>query len=769
MKRLLLILLLAMPAMAQEWAGILSSNRAVDWSNAGVVGGIPDTSAWTQCGATMPSTSTAAQITTRLAGCSANQYVLLGAGTFNLSTGIDIPGHSNVVLRGAGPDQTILAFTNATGCGGWYGTVCVSDSGRQFAYSWTDTQVGGVRSATWSGGYAAGTTSITLSNVGSSGITNGQYIILDEEDDASRTNGFLVCSTGGDCMSEGGPNMRTSNGLKRSRQQFVKVASGCASACSGAGPFNITITPGLYPADWASGKNPGAFWPSAGDSANVGIENLTVDATNALCDSTVSCGVVFLNTVNSWAKNVRTIRATRSHFLIYQSSHVTIRDSYSFGSRSANIMAYGVEAYSAGEWLVENNIFAHMTSPLMLGPSSGGVFAYNYGIDDYVGKTHDFTITGTSLSGNVATYTYTGCTGYGYSCVAGSPFSPQPITVGGTTNGGGIFNVKNAPIKTFSGGASGTFTIDLPHANVGSQAETGTGEAGYLTMAPFIYGGHDSGAMYNLFEGNIGAGINGDAIHGSVESETVFRNYLPGWERGKTAHTQGVRLDAVNHHWNVVGNVMGTSTFHTCYKAYAPFASSPCASGGSPGATNIYNLGEPTSATYSVAEDAYTPASFLAWGNYDTVSGATRWCGNSSSTGWSTTCGSTSEIPTGLTDGHANTVPSTETLPASFYLASKPSWFGATQWPAIGPDVTGGTAIAPDLTEVHTAPGGHAYTTPAEACYYSSTIDSGYPTIFTRGVLAFDAGTCYDGGGPTPQGTKGVRGPAAVRGPGRVR
>src|SRR5271157_4143076 len=107
----------------------------------------------------------------------------------------------------------------------------------------------------------------------------------------------------------------------------------------------------------------------------------------------------------------------------------------------------------------------------------------------------------------------------------------------------------------------------------------------------------------------------------------------------------------------------------------------------------------------------------MRWGNYDVVTGAVRWCGNSSDPGWDTTCSSTSEVPSSLASPNtalSNPVPSTTTLPASFFLpaTAHPSggtglnwWKVCTNWtafptscggtqtqpfPPIGPDVTGG-------------------------------------------------------------------------------
>jgi len=47
----LFLLLFVVPVSAraqQAWSGIISPSRAINWSNAGVIGGIPDAS-WAQC------------------------------------------------------------------------------------------------------------------------------------------------------------------------------------------------------------------------------------------------------------------------------------------------------------------------------------------------------------------------------------------------------------------------------------------------------------------------------------------------------------------------------------------------------------------------------------------------------------------------------------------------------------------------------------------------------------------------------------------------
>ena len=114
---LLLIALLMLPAIAGaqglKSSGIISSSRATDWTQAGAVpgstGSLPDTS-WAQCGSTVSAGTSAATITSDLAACPANTYLMLGPGTFNLSGQIRFPTTGHVVLRGSGAKQHFSCY-----------------------------------------------------------------------------------------------------------------------------------------------------------------------------------------------------------------------------------------------------------------------------------------------------------------------------------------------------------------------------------------------------------------------------------------------------------------------------------------------------------------------------------------------------------------------------------------------------------------------------------------------------------------------------------
>src|SRR5437660_11523197 len=97
----LFALIACLCVQAQNWSGILSPTRAIDWSRAGA-GTIPPRT--TICTTLNPGV-TAAQINTAIANCPSGQTVFLSAGTYNLSGGLTIYNKSNVTLRGAGANQ----------------------------------------------------------------------------------------------------------------------------------------------------------------------------------------------------------------------------------------------------------------------------------------------------------------------------------------------------------------------------------------------------------------------------------------------------------------------------------------------------------------------------------------------------------------------------------------------------------------------------------------------------------------------------------------
>ena len=599
--------LLVVPAAthAQAWSGIIDPSRAVDWSTAGVVGGIPNRT--TICATLSPSGTGTAQINSAIANCPSGQVVFLSAGTYTISGGISFNNHSNVTLRGAGPTQTILQFTGGDNCGGQGGDVCVIN-GTIYWEGSPATQPGGSNAANWTAGYARGTTQITLDNV--SNLSVGNTLILDQANDTVDNGQMLVCDVSPICRQETSSPGRIINGVEYNQQQFVKV-----TAISGSGPYTVTITPGLYGTNWRSSQTPKAWWTGP-SITGVGIENMTLDHTGT--STSILSGTYFFNASNCWVSNVKSLDTVRNHVWLYLSSHIQVQNSYFYGTHNATSQSYGVEAFGTSDDLAINNIFQHITTPIIMGPAMGFVGAYNYLTDMY----------------------YTTPTGW---------------------------------------------------------------------MIDSIAGGHDAGAMYNLFEGNASTTqYTQDNYHGSTNLETLFRNQFAASYPGITNNTEVISLVALSRYANFVGNVLGTPGYHKVYEdSSVGIAGDPLHS--------IYLLGYAGTLEQSLSTIPYDPLvhiTMLRWGNYDVVTGAPRW--------------DATEVPLG------NALPSSHTLPASFFLSSKPSWWGTMPWPAIGPEVTGGTD-----------PTGHVYDIPAKACYKSTPADS-------TGILRFDGNTCYNSSASPP-------------------
>lgn len=644
---------------AQAWSGIINSTRAENWqrANVGVAGGIPS-STWAQCVtaacntvvAGPPSSITTAQIMAAVNSAPQNTYVYLPAGTYSglSSSGILMGGYgnpiSNVVLRGAGPKLTILQPTGpGVSCsGGSNADIC--GMGPVTWYTGSAAVIppcGGTGSsncANWTGGFSQGATSVTVTNVGSSNITNGDVIVLDQGADTTDTGGFLVCdnppltspvtTTGFIChqnQEQPTASGRPIGGNTYEQEQWVTVTAGCSTPCKGSGPFTLTISPGLYANNWnATGTGVGIFFVKP--TSRIGIENLTIDNTN----STARMNIGFYNCSQCWVKNVVSMNSQRSHVWIDQSPRAEVRDSYFYGTKSGATQSYGMEIGepSGCDHLIENNIFQGIAGPVVGGGFCGGVIGYNFSLND--------------------------------------AYTPSSYLQGSYTS-------------------------------------------------------HDTADDFNLWEGNIFPALVCDDIHGTPGGiNTYFRNWLNGrdWNQGSqpTQQTFPIDLEAYSRGFNIIGNVLGTPGYHTSYDQYPPGAVSMATCN-----TTIYELGwgggicDNLSAA-GVADDTLVRSTLMRWGNYDVVNGSVRWDPTESS-------------PGAVTYIAAQTTPASHTLPASFYLSTEPSWWGTMPYPAIGPDVTGGTG-----------PGGFAYLNPAANCYFNVM---GGPANGTGSVLAFDANTCY--------------------------
>ncbi len=230
---------------------------------------------------------------------------------------------------------------------------------------------------------------------------------------------------------------------------------------------------------------------------------------------------------------------------------------------------------------------------------------------------------------------------------------------------------------------------------------------------------HDSGTNFLLFEGNDGVGLQLDNYFGQAFFVTGFRNRWTGWEAQPAVlnnQTVPVHVYALSRYTNIIGNVLGWSGYHSKYETN-PGNLSSCN-------RSIFALGLGSNCSTGGSSpfppnDPLTVSTLMRWGNWDTVSNASRFVA--------------AEVPSGLSL-YANPVPPDQNLPASLYRPSRPSWWGSMPWPAIGPDVTGGNV--PNT-------GGKAYRIPARVCF-EDVMGGQFGDTTAR---TFNAANCYAGGG----------------------
>jgi hypothetical protein len=317
---------------------VLPADRTIDWSQSGIPGGIP--SRTTIC-TTIPAGASQSSIQSALNACPANQVVQLSAGTYNISGGLTIP--SNVVLRGAGPKQTIL---NASG------------SGSGFLRFGSGSVPSIANSTAITGGATAKSTSVTVQSA--TGITVGSFLMVTQLNDSSYVS---ISTTNGSCTwCDGGIGW---NGT-RVQGQIVEV--------TGVSGNTVSVSPGLY-VDYK--QSPLATRVTMG-ARNAGVEDLQVYMNNTGYTSNFRMeGAAY-----SWVKNVESNYTDGDHAQLHWSFRNEIRDSYfhdafthSAGSTDADIFI----ANKTSGTLVENNALRRLHQSIMLNwGAAGNVIAYNY-------------------------------------------------------------------------------------------------------------------------------------------------------------------------------------------------------------------------------------------------------------------------------------------------------------------------------------------------------------------------------------------------------
>jgi PKD repeat protein len=176
-----------------------------------------------------------------------------------------------------------------------------------------------------------------------------------------------------------------------------------------------------------------------------------------------------------------------------------------------------------------------------------------------------------------------------------------------------------------------------------------TGQSGWMQGGICTHGAHPN---MNLFEGNVIPGWWIQNCWGSSIYNTAFRNRFTGKDEGMASQLSGdiqaVNIGKIQRYMNVVGNVLGTTGYNTWYEDSG--SSYTCHN-----TSRVYAIGE-NSGGCSTDYDATTYSTLVRAMNWDSANQAI--------------------VAGGYT---------TSDLPASYYLASKPAWFGNLAWPPVDP------------------------------------------------------------------------------------
>ena len=201
---------------------------------------------------------------------------------------------------------------------------------------------------------------------------------------------------------------------------------------------------------------------------------------------------------------------------------------------------------------------------------------------------------------------------------------------------------------------------------------------------------HSPHTQYNLVEGNVVGKFGSDAYHGSGSHTVLLRNVATGassWTG--TSNGTAVQIDRRNLYYSLVGNVLGQMGAPATFE----YATESGWSG-----TAIYRLGFP-----DVGNDGYSgtyPPTELLHGDggprdlyvdrNDTEVGTTLVEGN-----WSST------------SGQQDWTTEPRPIPDSYFLSSKPAWFGSLPWPPVDP-------TAPVTDDPTIIPAGYRYVNGAD-------------------------------------------------------
>lgn len=665
---LVLVLGYATSALAQ--AVPTTRLATTNWEGAGVTpnGGIParTTICATLAAATYSNgaSDASAALQSAIDGCTLGQTVSLGAGTFWLGNVVYI--NKGITVRGAGPGVTIVrnnngstrdTTTQSVAFGDQTGLFIIGSS--QFPH-FLNT---GLKTLTGNG--SKGSSTVTLDSV--SGLTVGDYVLL-SEDHYSTATWVSKPNAGG---SANGYQNFASDKVRWAKHRNI-LTDAVTSVTSDAGTDRITTNSphgltGGVPV-WFNSHS-GTFSPSASDgiyrardiiSSTVftlqpaSWDGSLVDITSGSTSGTIESGR-FTNGDNlapGAAPDDPTLSAlgwfSRGYGHVYgEIKRITAINSLTLTFESPLIddyrTAYGAQVAVSDTVFVENAGLEDMT--LHKGAAGSARFLAaakswlkNVEIYEWYEPAIDISMAyRIEVQGNYVRYSswpYPG--GASYAIRLANQASEVLIW-----NNILIDSNKNMVANAAGAGSvvAYNYTDDAHIFNYQTWQEVG------------INGSHFPGGHHMLFEGNWSPNADSDFTHGSSFSHTFARNWLTGQRTNFTdtdnARTIGLGFGSTD--MSFVGNVLGRSGQMGSWvlDAGTTFGSNKY----------IYKLGyDPVQ--FDQEADPNVTGSFVDGDNYNYLTPGIRTAAAAS-------------------------------VPSSYFLAAKPSFFGSCTWPWI--DATGST------------------------------------------------------------------------------
>jgi|GEM_PF-3118270 len=342
-------------ALADNYSNLIPASRRVDWSKAGVEGGIPRSIDLEINIGSLKTANTGVSDydifimardqarTFKQSYPGAYVSIYFPSGTYSFSSTISFAQQdSNLIIRGAGSSSTSLNFDIS--------------SGRGF-------NVGGPGGSTFTNldvtqGFAKGNTIIKTVSAMTT-VNNGDYIELVE------SNGSWIGNYDG---GSGTPPSDVVGQIIR-----VKSISGDKLTLELYDELRIdyqtSLTPRIKKVEVIK---------------NIGFEDFYISNQNTSNNGQDNIG--FGYAVNCWVSGVESYNPSHAHVSIGTSSHIEVRGSWFHHAKSygGGGRGYGVSIGDRStNCLVENNIFSYLRHAMIISRgANGNVFGYNYSRDE---------------------------------------------------------------------------------------------------------------------------------------------------------------------------------------------------------------------------------------------------------------------------------------------------------------------------------------------------------------------------------------------------